>query len=230
VSDRGRLDRLGDWSVKVSRSLLANPALTIGGVTVTVFAVARVPTEIFYLHFGVRPEEAGFNSVQVLLQGSSMVLIASLVIGTLYGILMPFLILIRPTRWRVRTPKGKTRVPGWEEYGTAARRSLRAAPAIVPAVTLLTAIVLLSVGAFKDAAAIQDGRAPTTKLMPWRAVPVNVIWATGTQQASLPNCLSLFYLGEGGGRVTLYDSRDQRTYRLDSGDVQLDFPDSCRPS
>ena len=56
------------WVVK-------NPALSIAAATTILFAIARISAEIFYVRFGLRPEEVGLNSVQVLLQETTTVLV-----------------------------------------------------------------------------------------------------------------------------------------------------------
>ena len=86
---RGRLDRLGDCSTAMTAWVFRNPALSIAAATAVLFAIARIPAEIFYSRFGLRPEDVGLNSVQVLLQGATTVLAISLAIAVLYGLFFP---------------------------------------------------------------------------------------------------------------------------------------------
>lgn len=79
-----------------------------------------------------------------------------------------------------------------------------------------------------DAALVHDGGSIISNDFPWRARPVNVEWKTEDPPFALPSCGGLAYLGEGNGRVVLYDRRNNQTIRLVAGDVQLTFPQSER--
>jgi hypothetical protein len=227
--------------MKNARLLLGSPALTVGGVTVVLFAVARVPTQIFYSQFGIRPEDVGLDSVQVLLQGTAMVLIASLLVGLFYGLLTMIFVLgyadlLIPTLKSLRTKGlgGRARPEGqshWDFFMTSlrrsARRSLRAAPIIVPALSIATAFAILIGAAIEEAGAVKGGQPPGNRFMPWKVELVEVTWTDTTRRIPLPGCESLFYLGEGNERVALYDSDTDRTYRINSDEIQLDFPSDC---
>jgi hypothetical protein len=78
-----------------------------------------------------------------------------------------------------------------------------------------------------DAAAVRDGESVGDNVFPWRAERVAVTWQGGEVEPPLPGCDRLVYLGDNGGRVVLYDQAGKRTVRVDSGDVQLVFPDDC---
>ena len=214
---KARLDRWGDRSMELATSLIRNPAPTIAAATVVLFAVVRIPTEIFYRQFGVRPEEVGLNSVQVLLQGAAVILVVSFAIGLLYGIFLVALL-----AWRGAT-KGRPRVSIREAVRTAARL----APIVVPIISVGFATVTMSAAAINSANAVEAGFTPTAKFMPWKAVRVEAQLTHASRNLALPGCESLYYLGEGDGRVTLYDSAAGQTHRLDSGEVQLSLPAVC---
>jgi hypothetical protein len=83
------------------------------------------------------------------------------------------------------------------------------------------------VGAINEANAVKTGTAPRGELGPWRVQPVSVEWVGRERQEPLPPCNELFYLGEGNGRVALYDSQHQQTLRINGAEIQLSFPDDC---
>lgn len=203
------------------RFVSRNPAIGIAIATAVLFAIARIPTEIFYGKFAIRPEDVGLNSVQVLLQGTATVLVVSLIIAVIYGfgvplIMLAYFVLIETL---TKAPQ-RRRKPGL-------RRILRLGPILIPVLTIISALVILIGRAEQDAAGIKDGAEIGFQFMPWRAKPVNLIWSQGSERKPLPGCRWLFYLGEGNGLVVLFDSRHGQTYRINSEAVQLDFPESC---
>lgn len=132
-----------DWSMAAARWLFAKPALLLGGATVVLFAVARIPTEIFYARFGVRPEEVGFNSVQVLLQGCTATLVFSLFVGLLYGFLVPVASVVYvefASRTLRRIPtENNTPLPRRKAIWDRLRVAARISPLLVPVTSVLFA-------------------------------------------------------------------------------------------
>ena len=61
----------------------------------------------------------------------------------------------------------------------------------------------------------------------WEAQPVKATWTVKDPVLTLPSCHKLTYLGEGGRRILLYDSRDERALRINSSELELSFPDNC---
>jgi hypothetical protein len=242
-------DRIGDLSMSLARAALRNPAITITIGTIILFAVARVPAEIFYSSLGVKPEDAGLDSVQILLQGVTAALLISLGVAVLYGVIFPF---INAAYFMVigrlaRKPMNAVRAyrPGNRFERSAqqiamhlfgeerrdvrilSRKVLRRSPLVVTAWGLLFAILILTLSAISSAEAIKGGEAPGGGPVPWRARRVTVLWADGRPEVNLPDCHNLYYLGEGGGRVALFDSKTGTAYRVLDESVQLSFPDHC---
>ena len=201
--------------------------------TVVLFAVARIPTEIFYKEFGVRPEEVGLDSVQVLLQGSTFALLFSFAIGLVYGVLVPFIFIFYAEFMRSGKRRRGTGAdappPQRRPYRVALRRTARLAPLVVPVLSVLTAGLFLTLLAKSHAEDVRKGLGISAVFVPWKAEPVDVAWNGQGDRIPLPGCESLFYLGEGDGRVVLFDSHGEETYRIDSSDVQLNFPALCTP-
>jgi hypothetical protein len=242
-----RIDRLGDWSMAMARTALRNPAVTIPIGTLVLFAVARIPTEIFYSSFGVRPEDAGLNSVQVLLQGTATVLVLSLGVGLLYGIGFPLVnagyygIMKRiAQKWLGDFPPPHLRQHRiWRVFirvtqvnrrsdRSAFQRILRLGPLIIPTFAVSFAALILTSQAIQEANSIKRGVGPEASLMPWQADRTSVLWTRSPPLVHFPGCQWLFYLGESGSRVILFDAKVDRTYRIESGAVQLVFPAACR--
>lgn len=216
--------------MRATRWLAQNPALALGASTALLFATVRLPTELFYSRFGVHPEEVGLNSVQVLLQGSSFVLVLSLFVGVVYGIItLAFILIYLELLPTVFMPRGRQtgRGPFAPRVKTAFRRSARLAPIVVPVFSLGFAAAILTTSAIQDANAVEDGRYVSAEFMPWRAESAEVTWTRRASPQSLPTC-GLYYLGEGDGQVIIFESRRDRTYRLSSKEVQVHWPDPCR--
>jgi len=233
----------------LAKAALRNPAIAIAIGTVVLFVIARVPAEIFYSRLGLRPEDAGLTSVQILLQGITTVLVVSLGVAILYGIIFQFfniayLRFVRrlargmagtnqdpPSnfaerlRLRVRQSllgkEGEDRSPLW-------RVVLRRSPLIVTTFGLLIASLILTLSAFSGADAVKNGEAPPDGPTPWRARRVEVTWIDSPQRIALSGCQALYYLGEENGRVALFDSKTGSAYRLLAESVQLSFPKHCR--
>ncbi len=222
---------------------LQNPAITIALGTLVLFAIARVPSEIFYSKFGIRPEDVGLNSVQVLLQGTTTVLLLSLGVGLVYGLGLPLLnaAYYGLFGWLIGKAMGDSATTRW--WHTRAgrltlrmasrnprltiKRILRLAPILVPTVALAFSALLLVTQAISDADAIKDGENPQSGLGPWRAERVSAWWTDPSGRLHLPTCHHLFYLGEANSRVVLFDSQSDRTYRLEGSTIQLAFPLRC---
>jgi hypothetical protein len=79
----------------------------------------------------------------------------------------------------------------------------------------------------QDADAVRAGGTATATQFPWRARRVTVVPESNAKALGLPGCEKLVYLGENGDRVVLFDQVQKRTVRVESGDVQLVFPESC---
>jgi hypothetical protein len=200
-----RWRKAGELAEQWIASVLGNPGLSIAVGTVVLFAIARIPTEIFYTQFGLRPEDVGLNSVQVLLQGTTTVLIIAFGMSVAFALLAA---LVPIRRWR-------------------GRLTLRISLALFPLLALLLAVLLLVPRALLDAASVKAGKGlHGPALVPWQAERVEVRWARGADE-SLPGCRWLFYLGEGGGKVALFDSKHDQTHRIDGGSVRLVFPEHC---
>jgi len=251
AKEPGWFERAGDVSAAVASGLAKSPAAGIAIVTVLLYVVIRIPTEVFYSRFGVRPEEAGLNSVQVLLQGASTVLILSLGVGLAYGLLMPLLMLVyyRGLR-RVAAKaleqaaddsegqKAEGRLAAWgRSLAEAANRrpddphitrtTLRVGMILVPLITVAFSLLILLVEANEDADKVERGSQVEAEFGPWKAERVSVIWTEPEARIALPGCRHLFYLGEGDGRTILFDSLNARTYRVNGDAVQLGFPSQC---
>jgi hypothetical protein len=77
-----------------------------------------------------------------------------------------------------------------------------------------------------DALGVKLGDAIDPGKYPWQARPVSVRWKGDVPNGmTLPGCRGLTYLGEGGGRVLLYDLHRAELLRVSSDDVELAFPD-----
>jgi hypothetical protein len=241
-------DRMGDLSMSLAKTALRNPAITIAIGTVVLFAIARIPAEIFYSRLGLRPEDAGLNSVQILLQGVTTALVVSLAVAVLYGVVFQlidavYVRFIRRLGRRIvgtidRPPANRAerfslqalqRLLGKEaeEDSPVWRAVLRRSPLVVTSFGLLIASVILTASAIDDADAIKNGEAPPGGPSPWRARQVTVLWTDSAPQIRLPDCRALYYLGEGNGRVALFDSRTESAYRLSAESIQLSFPEHC---
>jgi hypothetical protein len=253
MAKRPVLDRMGDWSIKATKDVIAHPAIAGGVTTVVLFVIARIPTQVFYAEFGVRPEDAGLDSVQVLLQGATAALLISFGVGLVYGLLMPIFIfayvsVMSPAvsslvetlkklwpgnkdgneRGTQVAEEAKPNGRAWiEAYRAAARRAVRLAPIFVPVTSIVFALVFLTFAASDDAAAVKEGWDIDPRLMPWKAVPVDISWTGAGPHPQLPGCSALFYLGEGGDRVLLFDSAGEEAVRIYSKDIELSFPEDC---
>jgi hypothetical protein len=109
-----------------------------------------------------------------------------------------------------------------------AARSLAAGFAVAGLVLSVAALLVFSlIAAGPRAANVKDGDISSSPLFPWHPRHVSVVWRAGRPPLSLPGCRKLTYLGEDGDRVLLYDERDQRTLRLTSSDIELNFPGDC---
>jgi len=210
------LERLGKRSIETLRSFARHPTLMVAIVTGLLFALARYPTEIFYSEVGLRPEDVGLNSVQVLLQGSAVLLALSLLLGLAVVVFFFLGFWIASYVWASGTGH-PARV-----LKTLVRLSV--VPALV--MTVGFSLWLLIQVAESQSDAVHDGRGISPGLYPWRAEPVRVTW-TGPARHPLPSCDRLFYLGEANDRVALYDATRNTTYRIVAEDLELEFPLNC---
>jgi hypothetical protein len=241
AEERDWVERLGDWSMASARKAFANAGMTIAIGTVVLFAIARIPTQIYYAQLGVRPEDVGFNSVQVLLQGTTTVLLISVGAALIYGVGLPLFSVLywqsakrflpdsSPERLR-RSRVGRLLLrllPGIRSNKTGIRRILRLGPVVIPLLAVGVALLLLTSRALHDPDLIRDGVQPEPAMTPWRADRVEVRWAQETGSFDLPSCRWLFYLGEDDGRVVLFDAKLDNTYRIASDAVELEFPGTC---
>lgn len=215
-----RTTSFGDWSVEAAKASIRNPALTIAVATVVLFTVARVPTEIFYWELGVRPEDVGLNSIQVLLQGSAVVLVLCIVAGMIYAGL---LVLVSTLYVAVIALASGSRSAAGCVFKTGLRISLL--PVLISATGF--ALWLMIGWANEQSASVKAGQAIDASFYPWRAEQVMATWRDTSASRPLPGCDQLFYLGEANNRVALYDAERNMTYRIHSEDIELGFPLEC---
>lgn len=210
------LEWLGEKSIAAVRLLAQHPTLVIALATGVFFALARFPTEIFYSEVGLRPEDVGLNSVQVLLQGSAVLLALSLLLGL--GVVVFFFLIfwIASYVWASGTGNA-TRV-----LITFIRLSVFPGLALTVAFSLWLLVQLAN----EQSEAVHNGQGVSAGLYPWRAEPVEATWTRGTRHP-LPGCTELFYLGEANDRVALYDAIRNSTYRISAEDLELEFPLNC---
>jgi hypothetical protein len=210
------LERGGERSMTALGAFSRNPTLLIALTTVVLFAVARLPTETFYSEFGVRPEDVGLNSVQVMLQGSTILLGFSILLCL--ACVAAFFSLF----WIASL----VAVSGTAPLGRVLKTMLRLSLAPVLLLTVVLAPWLLINVASGQSDEVREGKGISPGLYPWRAEPVNVTWR-GHAGKSLPGCTQLFYLGEANNRVALYDAARNTTYRIHTEDIEIEFPLDC---
>lgn len=220
------VDKLGDWSVAVMRTLLANPALGVAIVTAILFTVARIPTEIYYAYFGVRPEEVGLNSVQVLLQGSAVVLLATIIASALLALTLVLVVALIAGLYSLLV--GLFRKQAKRYVSRSVRRTLRLGALLIPMISVGLGTWSLIELASEDAHTVGRGKPLDGIFIPWKASSVAARWNMPRGHLRLPGCRWLYYLGEGDHRVVLYNALRGKTYQIDSADVQLEFPLQCR--
>jgi hypothetical protein len=240
------IDRLGDRSMVMARTAAEKPAVTIAVGTVILFLIARLPAEIFYSRLGLQPEDAGLTSIEIFIQGIATVLAICLALAVLYGIVFPIVniayshLALWPIKKFSPAFKKRRQLPRWYrsfvrklllwQNGRSGRSStlriLRMGPLVITVLTLVLASVLLTVASIQDSARIRSGE-DLPGLAPWQAKKVTLTWTTDSVPIHLPGCRWLYYLGEDGGRVALYDARTGSAYRLAGDAVQLTFPDHC---
>lgn len=243
---RDLVDRLGDRSVAMTQTAIRNPAVTVALGTVVLFLIARIPAEMFYSRLGLDPEEVGLTSIEIFVQGIATILAISLAVAVVYGIALPifqvvyFRLVLWPIRKSLPALRRRSRLPDqywalferlltWSGGGRgrpAFQRILRLGPLVITVLTLVLASVILVVAAIRDSDAIRNGD-DLRELSPWQAKKVKVVWTTSSAPIRLPNCDWLYYLGEGGGRVALYNAKTESIYRLSGESVQLAFPAHC---
>ncbi|HEV2791263.1 MAG TPA: hypothetical protein VGV69_08205 [Solirubrobacterales bacterium] len=210
------LERAGEQSAAGARALVRNPTLSLALTTVVLFAVARLPTEIFYSELGVRPEDVGLNSVQVLLQGSAVLLAISVLLAL--TLVAAFFLLFGFASFAWSSDTGSlTRL-----LKTTFRLGLF--PALI--FTVAFSLWLLIQIANEQSDAVHEGLGISPGLYPWRAEEVKATWR-GPARRPLPGCNQLFYLGETDGHALLFDAALNTTYRINSEDIELEFPLDC---
>jgi hypothetical protein len=225
------VDRAGDFSMATLGTVGRNPAAALAIATVLLFTTVRLPLQIFYARFGVRPEEVGFNSVQVLLQGSTVTLVFLVLLTLLLVLTVPLLAIavslchsLLAERWPSRGPRRTT----WELTRRNLRRVGRLMPVVMPILSFLVAITYLTNLSIRASDYVQSGNWLRGDLAPWRAEPVKLTWTMDRHPLNLPHsCGSLLYLGEDDARVVLYDSKHGSTHRINARDVELKFPADC---
>jgi hypothetical protein len=210
------LEQSGERAMRLARGLVRNPSLTLAFMTVVLFALARFPTEVFYSELGVRPEDVGFNSVQVLLQGSAVLLVFSL--GIALCVVAAFFVIF----WIASSVLASENVPISRIARTAFRLSLF--PILV--LTIALALWLLVDVAERQGDDVRAGQGISPGLYPWRAEQVKVTWRRADARP-LPGCRQLFFLGEANNRVVLYDASRATSYRISAEDIELEFPLDC---
>jgi hypothetical protein len=213
----------GDLSERVWRKLLDNPALAIAVTTVLLYAVARIPTEIFYSEFGVRPEDVGLNSVQVLLQGSAVSLGLFLFGGVAYSMIIMALMVLLGVFYAFLLGRKGAVGTAWG----AIRRVLRLSPILVPSASIAVATIFLCISAERDASRVWFGEPLAPRFFPWSAEAVEARWSGTRTGPKLPGCHSLLYLGEGNDRVVLFNALDKQTLRVPTAEIRLRFPLYC---
>jgi hypothetical protein len=221
------VDAVGDRSMQAVRALLRNPTLAVAVATVLLFAVARIPTELFYGSFGVRPEDVGLNSVQVLLQGSAVILGLTLAISALAGLALVVAVAVITGAYSLvvgltvgQRTKGRAR--------RSIRRALRPGALLIPLISVALATVVLVEVALEDVETVGSGKRLEVIFVPWKATAVQASWDGARDRFRLPGCNLLYYLGEGNHRVVLYDAWRGHTYQVNSEDLQLRFPLNCQ--
>lgn len=220
------VDRVGDWSMQAMGSLLRSPTLAVAIATAILFVAARIPTELFYGSFGVRPEDVGLNSVQVLLQGSAVTLGLSVLIGALFGLLVVVTVAAGAGIYALVVGRAFSKKPKGYVQRTV-RRALRPGALLVPIISIVLATALLILTAIDDAKTVGSGKPLEVLFVPWKAEAVKARWNLPSGHFRLPGCRWLYYLGEGDNRVVLYNAWRGKSYQIDSADVQLEFPLEC---
>jgi hypothetical protein len=227
---RKAIDWFGDLSIQILRALFRNPTLGIVVATALLFAAARIPTEIFYSSFHVRPEEVGINSVQVLLQCSIIVLGITTGFGIVFALvflLLAILLLVLHAIFLGLLPYKGPKEGVWKATGKGLLRALRFSSLIMPLVSLGLATFVAIKIAELQVDEVKAGQSLHPQFVPWKAEAVRVHWNPGDSHMTLPPCESLFYLGEGDARVIFYDRTHDETYRINSRDLELEFPEDC---
>lgn len=225
------VDKTGAWSMRMGRLAVRNPARTTAVTTALFVVIARVPTEIFYSGFGLRPGDVGLDSVEVLLQGSALLLFlfaltavafAALALLIAMAFAVPHAIMVG--RLPRRGPKEGVR----RSVVKAVLRVCRLAPIVVPLFTVLLVAYYFGTFTIEDLETVKSGSPLEELFVPWQAEPVELVWTGARRPAALPtSCRWLLYLGEDDGRVALYDVKHDDTYRVNSKDVELRFPILC---
>jgi hypothetical protein len=242
--DRGRMERFGDWSVKVAAGAIKNPTATIAIGALVIFVAARVPTEIFYRRLDTTPEAVGLNSVEGLLQTITWVGVWALGVALIAGVLLFPLLLAYG--WLSRIPKNvlevlfsysktRDRLVGIFEsvevrkkpFRQELRLILRMGVTLVPLIAVMTIVTYLTLEAFRDSNLIRKAPDASVHLGPWTALRVEAFWTSGESPIHLPNCRHLLYLGESDGHVILFDANSESVLQLQSGLLQLRFPEPC---
>lgn len=225
------VDKVGDWSMRAGGAAVRNPGRTVAASTAILFVIADVPTVIFYTAFGVRPVDAGLNSVEVLLQSSAVVLIlfavASVVIAGL--MLLTAIVLMAPHAILVgRLPRRGDKRSVGQSIARTFRRVGRLAPILIPVISVSFTVYYFGSYTYEAIDTIKSGQALEEAFVPWQVEPVVLLWKAKERPSPLPtSCRWLFYLGENDGRVVVYDAKHEDTYRINSKEVELVFPVFC---
>lgn len=107
------------------------------------------------------------------------------------------------------------------------RRIIRVGPLAITVLTLVAAATLMVGAAINEADAIKQGTAPRANFGLFHAEHVSASWIANGTGHKLPGCRDLYYLGEGGERIALFDTRNETTLRIDSDELRLAFPEDC---
>lgn len=225
------VDRAGEWSMRMGKVAIRNPGRTAVIATALLFAIVRIPTESFYAELGLRPEDVGLDSFEVLLQGSAILLffftlvsaaLAALALLIAIVLMVPHAILVG------RLPRRGPRRTIWQSISRTVRRVCRLAPVVIPVVSIGLVTYYFFSFTKEDLEVVKSGKPLEEILAPWRAEPVELIWSGGGRLARMPtSCHWLLYLGEDDGRVVIYDAMHDDTYRINSKKVELEFPIFC---
>jgi hypothetical protein len=111
--------------------------------------------------------------------------------------------------------------------GSAIARRFTMRLAVMYGVVALIGALLVSMDrASHDVDRVKTGLPVSSPLATWKGTSVAVSWKTRNPVVRLSRC-GLMYLGEGNGRVLLYDTEQSKTVRFSALDVGLTFPGPC---